>query len=424
MPSTSTLLSVVVLTITLMGVVAFAHAEQLIRYTYLQQLSEKIARTQEAVSVGVWHGKTTVVAEVRNVAGRGVLIKQLKFVIGCTVTYSVNNRTDTVVTSVVIPFYNIALKPFSSKYLPFDVRGAAIMNSGVPSDYVRDVAITYIATTVVTERNVFVFDPAPPANVVVLEIDRESIGKTFDVVLPNGKIARVAVYEYLFCGVGSPYRLSSYPDKVGEVTSVQVAYSPDYSSVREGLYVYGYDYDKMKFPDVSIRIISRKSMTLSSGENVNATVCSVYAPDYSLDGKTLTLSRGIMLVGTGFGSYDIAAVMFVKTPYPRYIDPTEIPNYRYGGLALEFVGYYVYENKVALPSNDVTVFEFLGPQAAYVSIAKNVTIMAVGNYYSQAVLIGVAVSGILSGSGNSIEVYAEFKEPYPIVVVIAPPRLW
>jgi len=428
MPSTSTLLSAVILVVTLIGIVVYAFAEQLIRYNYLQQLSERIARTQEAVSVSTWYRRTVIVAEVRNIAGRGVYVKELKFIVNCKITYTVGGgqgqgEIHVTTTTVTKSFYNISLHTYDTKYLAFDIADDAIKNSGISANYVKDIAINYIASTVITERNVFIFDPSPSMTATVFEIYRNYTGGGFNIILPNGRIAQVRVYEYLFCGIGSSSRLNTYMDKVGEATKVMVAYSPSYSSIRDYFYQFSYDYDKKTVPSASITIQPYNKTVLKGGTAINATICSVSVPGYSLDGKMLTVSRGVLLIGTQLSGYDIVAVLFVKTPYPKYIDPTQVPGYRYSGVTLTQVKSYVYVNKIPLPSDDISPMDFMGPQIAFAPGVNNTSIMAIGNYYSQAILIGVAVTGVLSGTGSSIDVYTEFEDPYPILLIIAAPSI-
>jgi len=424
MPTTSSLLSVLILVITLLGVVAFAFAEQMVRYVYLQQLSEKIARTQEVVSVGVWSSKTIILAEVKNNGGRGVLVKSLNFVVTCRVEYAVGGQRLNTSITVTKTFNDILLRPYKARYLAFDIAEDVIKNAPVPPSYIKDITITYITAMVSTERNSFVYDPAPPTTATVLEISRNHIGSGFNVVLPNGKIAQIRIYEYLFCGVGSPSRLNTYVSKVGEITKVMVAFSPNFNSVSEGFYQFGYDYEKNVFPSATININPLNIIRLKNGEVVNTTICSVSVPGYQLGGLLLSVSRGLILLGTQFSGYDIVAVLFVKTPYPRYIDPSLIQGYSSSGVTLTPMESTSYVNKIPLPSSDISVLDFLGPQVTPFALPGSMnytTVLSVGNYYSQAVLIGTSFTGLLSGTGSSIDAYVEFEEPYPIIVVIAPP---
>jgi len=428
MPTTSSILSVIILVTTLIGVIAFAFAEQMIRYTYLQQLSEKIARTQEAVSVGVWYTGSVIVAEVRNMVGRGIYIRELKFVITVSVTYSRSGGAkNTTLTTVFKSFNDIPLRPQSAKYLAFDITEDVAWSLLIPVSNIENITFTHVVAQVVTERNVFIFDPAPPATGTVLEITRDKIGQGLNVVLPNGKTALLRVYEYLFCGVGSGSRVDSFISRNSEATAVMVASSPDYTLVESGFYQYSYDYINRTFATMNINITPARTVTLNSGEGLDkVTECNISAPGYSLGGNLVTVSRGVLLLGTQLSGYDIVSVLFVRSPYPTYIDPSEMLTYVPSGVSLTPLESVAYVTKIPLPSSDISPLDFFGPEVTPVDLGRyisNTTAISVGNYYSQAVLIGASFTGFLSGTGSSTNVYVKFYDPYPLIVVIAPPQI-
>jgi hypothetical protein len=422
MPATSSVLSVVVLVTALLSVLAFAFTAQNLRYMYLLQLEEKIARTQEVISAGVWSKGTMAIVEIRNIGGRGVYIKTLKITVGYTVVYQTGGQETRVALSYDKVYKDIHLSPYQTKIITFD-----ILNDISLQDFqnVKDVYISYLTVIVATERNVFIFDPAPPMDSLVLEIKREDIGKGFSLTLPNGKVAQLKVYEYLFCSIGTTSRSNSFIDEI-EATKVMIASSPDAKSVQTGFYIYGYDYKDNKFPSINIDIEADKEYNLKGGGKVNVTVCHVTA-DESLGGRVISVSRGVILLGTQLSGYDIVAVSFAQNPYPEYIDPSKLGGAKTSKNILLVAGRSnAYVTKIPLPDTDISVYDFLAAQVTPWG-ASNVqdqdTSIDIGTYYSQAILIGQSFGALLSGNGKEVYTYVHFNDPYPIIIVILPPPL-
>lgn len=422
--ASTTILSAVILVTTLIAAVVFAVVAQNMRYIYLQQLSSKVARTQEAVSVNVWKSETTIIAEVQNIGSTGVNIRALEFVVGYVVTVKIGQSANDYLLSYTKIYNDIYLSPGRVKYLVFDLRKEKIQLPA-PPQYISSISIRYIRAMVSTDNNVYVFNPAPPMDAVVLEIQRDDIGKGFQVVLPNGKIAQIRVYEYLFCSLGYGSRLTNPPSQLAQTTYLLIAYAPDFKSVQRGFYRYAYDYKNKTFPSITIDVKPLELKNLTDNTAINLTTCMIEARGYSLGGYELTISRGILILGTQLSGYDIVAVMFAETPYPVYVDRSQVNNPEPGMdvFASKNIS-SAYVVKIPLPDKDIDVMDFMGTQATsaiYPGIVSNQFVLSIGNYYSQAVLVGQVVNLQLGGSGSAFTAYAKFYDPYPLYIVITTP---
>ena len=405
---TSTILSVVILVIALISVVSFAAVAQNIRHAYLQQMAQKIIGSYEVVSVSAWRGTTDVVLSVKNIGSVGVNIRTLDVVVGYLVRYSVGNKVSSTVLSYTKRYSNIYLAPGQAKYLFFDLRRENIQLP-TPPQQVLNITITDLKASLSTDNNVFVYNPVQPMDAIVIPLSQDSIGKGYQVVLPNGKIAQLRVYEYMFCSVGFGSRLTDYPSRLAQTTLLMVAY--DKNTKAQGFYQYAYDYKTRAFADISIS---------ANTDNNSITTCSVSANGYSLDGYDLTISRGLIILGTQLSGYDIVSVLFAETPYPEYAGSSG------NGVSVSSVTSTAFVTKIPLPDKDIDVMDFLGTQTTsvvYPGGANNSFVLSIGNYYSQAILVGQAINLRLSGSGDSIDANAKFYNPYPLYIVIAVPTI-
>lgn len=399
MGAASTLLSVVVLTAALMCVVAFAFAVHGVRYLYLQHLESRVAGTLEAVSVGVWHSGSAVVIDVRNAGGTPVRVRSLRAVVQYAARYGEELRGGSLVKS----FGELRLPPLGRRLLAFDVASEPGGPRG--ADEVRVVSVSVV---VATERNALVFDPAPPADLVVLEVGREDVGRSIAVRLPDGGRALFTVYEYLVCGVGAPSRLGT---PVSRVEAARVWVARGEGEVEWGLYVYGYDWEARRFPEVEIEVYREEV----GGREV--TVCEIVSRGAPLSGRLAALSRGVVLLGTQLRGFDVIAFSFAGAPHPR-------PASCGGELRLVEGRAQSYVLKIPLPDRGVTVMDFLGPQVVPWGVAPDRgSAISIGTHYSQALLVGQSYAARLAGSGTQARICAEFDDPYPILLVIAPPQL-
>jgi len=137
------------------------------------------------------------------------------------------------------------------------------------------------------------------------------------------------------------------------------------------------------------------------------------------------LSRGVLLVGTQMSGYDITAISFGGGMHPEFISPESVvaggpavPNY------FTSVKQQAYVLKIPLASRDALVYEFFATQITPYAVAGDMqTSVHIGNYYSQAILIGQSCVGRVSASSTQVRMYARFRYAYPVLVVIAPPPL-
>ena len=152
--------------------------------------------------------------------------------------------------------------------------------------------------------------------------------------------------------------------------------------------------------------------------------CNVETNNIPLNSKVITLSRGIILVGTHLSGYDIVVFSFARNKYPRYYSPDELENAVSGELDIHDDRSVHHITKIPLPDNDISVLNFLGSQIIpWVSQNANFSTIDINNYYSQAIILGQSYIAELTGEGDSSYIYVRFDDPYPILLVISPLQL-
>jgi len=413
MTAPSALISATVLALVVTMVLGFAFGIQQIRHSYLMQLETRLERTKEVISVGALGRGTFGVIDIANVGGSSVFIKTLKV----AVTFNAYHENRSISQTDVKVFENIHLSPQERKFIPFSIEDK------VPRGATK-AEIARISVIVTTDKNVFVFDPAPSSDIVMLEIHRGNIGEVHTIYLPNGKVAKLSAYEYLICGVGPDYRGGTVSSPVDAV-KVLVATSPEQiERPYEAEYVYSFDPKNRRFPDTDITVESEviKVREDAGGQpkDVEVTTCTI-SSSVDLHGQTVVVSRGLLLVGTQLSGYDIVFVSFAGEMYPEFVSPDKVvggvrtPNY------LTDIKQQAYVLKIPLMSKDVLVYDFLATQVTpYIIAGDKQTSIHIGHYYSQAVLVGQSCVGRVSTSTTQVKVYVKFDYAYPILVIIAP----
>lgn len=408
----STVLSYIVLALTLVSVISFASMYQQIRYFFIQRFNTLQARTEEVVSVSALISGETAVIDVRNTGGVGVMIDTLKAVVTYKV-YEADPITNEVVTytrSSTKTFRNIHLSPLERKLVMLSIE------EELPQAALRG-EISFLSVIVITDKNVFIYDPAPAANSVALKIYRSDIGKTFTITLPNGRIAYLTPYEYLVCSVGPAERTSV---SLLEASNVYVAFSPD-DRPASITYNYGYDPSTSTHPEVLFRV-AKESLRVNNVGVINLTRCSITAlRGYNLQGYYVSLTRGIILLGTQLSGYDVVSVSFASRQFPVFYPPSQIDG-RESEKSVNYVKTNAFVLKLCIPSSDVDVLDFLGVQStpySLSSVQSGETVIDVGTCFSQAILVSQSVTGFVDSSTNEVSVYADFQDPYPLLVIIS-----
>jgi len=401
----STVFSAFVLSMLVVLAIGASYAAQLMRVGVANQVEARVLASLEAVAAEAYGSGRYVVVVFKNLAARPVEVREARVV--ATYSYAVADRWYTEV--VARSWTGFRLQPGGRALAVVDFFSTSALPQGA-----YGLHPTHIAVSVATERNSFTYDPAPsPTDTLVLVLTREDIGRGVSLTLPGGARAQLTPYEFLACGVSRDRGV-----KTLEAVRVLVASSPTADASRPSAdytFNYGVDPSNGRGARANIDVHAYRDIFRDTGYSVDVVRCRVQALGMSLQGATVFVARGLVLLSSGLSGLDVVA--FASGDWAEPLNPGNLVG---GGPPTRAspLGSSAFISKVAVP--DARAVNPLRFVLASMAVPPAQRYMDLGNYYSEGIVVGFSAY-FSAGSGGFETVYVGYGEPYPVLLVITAP---